>query len=225
MKTNAYYRADTINHEPLAPEEEKALFRQYRAGDLAARDKLIVNNLRYAAQIALRLTAGQDQAHQDDAYSAANAGLLLALDAFDETKGTRFTTFANKFIVGEICSHFRNYDSISYPRRYRPERSESVECVAEEVDLAALADPNGFAPEQLDYEALHEAIEHLPPQKRELIELLFFGGMSVRAAAEMLKIARPWAHTLRNQALDELRIALGAIGVIKVRRDILEEAA
>lgn len=74
---------------------------------------------------------------------------------------------------------------IDYARRHNLKRGAGVPHVSlEEVDLAAAADPDLVA---LD-EAL-EALEEFDPRKAKVVELRFFGGLSVDEVAEVLKIA------------------------------------
>ena len=84
---------------------------------------------------------------------------------------------------------------IDYARRHNSKRGAGVHHVSlDAVDLATTADPNLVA---LD-EAL-TALEEFDPRKAKVVELRFFGGLSVDEVAEVLKIApvtviRDWNH-------------------------------
>lgn len=52
----------------------------------------------------------------DDLYSAGCVGLLKAIDAFDETRGVQFSTYAVPVILGEIKRLFRDGGAIKVSR-------------------------------------------------------------------------------------------------------------
>lgn len=201
---NYYSPNDVLTHVALTPEEEASLFEKFYAGDLAARDRLIENNLRYAASIALRHASRRDL--QKEVISAANLGLIKALESrrFEPSQG-RFTTFATKYILGEICSIFRISGSVSFPAGRLPDWPENES----DPEVDTLADPRGFQPAQLDFEALHDALGALDEKERALLELIFFADESVASSARILGLSRQWATELRNRAFAKLRLALG----------------
>ena len=71
---------------PLTAREEAAAFSALRAGDAAAREKLIRHNL----------------------VSIGTIGLMKAVDTFDATRKARFSTYASRCIENAILSpaHF-----------------------------------------------------------------------------------------------------------------------
>lgn len=78
--------------EPLSREEEVAVANAARAGDKAARERLIKANLRFVVKVA---HAFKGYGHSlADLVSEGNTGLLEAVDKFDASKGNRFSTFA-----------------------------------------------------------------------------------------------------------------------------------
>jgi RNA polymerase primary sigma factor len=82
-----------INSTPLlsAPEEQELTCR-VQEGDSEARDHLIRANLRLVVSIARRYQGrGVDLS---DLVAEGNLGLLRAVEGFDTTMGTRFTTYA-----------------------------------------------------------------------------------------------------------------------------------
>ena len=91
---------------PLSPQEEVDTFAALRAGDPAAREKLIRHNLRLVAHITKKYYALPCQ--QDDLISIGTIGLMKAVDTFDSTRRARFSTYASRCIENAILSptHF-----------------------------------------------------------------------------------------------------------------------
>lgn len=80
----------------LDPEEEEALARRARAGDMEARRQLIKANLRLVISIAKRyMNWGVPLM---DLIEEGNLGLIKAVERFDPTRGTRFSTYASWWI-------------------------------------------------------------------------------------------------------------------------------
>ena len=86
------YWRDVTRYNILGPAEELALTRQARNGDDKARDRLITANLRFVISVARRYT-GRGLTLME-LVSEGNAGLLEAVLRFDQTRGTRFITYA-----------------------------------------------------------------------------------------------------------------------------------
>ena len=90
---------------PLNAREEAEAFAAYRAGDAAARDKIIRHNLRLVAHIAKKYYAAPGE--QEDFISIGTIGLIKAVESFDYTKKVRFSTYAARCIENAILSRMR----------------------------------------------------------------------------------------------------------------------
>ena len=88
---NSYFR-DISKYRPLTSEQEIALAEQVRKGDEQARQQLIHANLLLVVNIARCYQ--RYGAEIMDLIQEGNIGLMHAVDIFDPTQGTRFTTYA-----------------------------------------------------------------------------------------------------------------------------------
>ncbi|GIW89143.1 MAG: RNA polymerase sigma factor [Isosphaeraceae bacterium] len=84
----------------LTAEEEKMLAQGVARGDMAARDRMIRANLRLVVNIA-RGYVGKGLSLQD-LIEEGNLGLLRAVEGFDPSIGTRFSTYASYWIKQSI---------------------------------------------------------------------------------------------------------------------------
>ena len=91
---------------PLTAREEATAFSALRAGDAAAREKLIRHNLRLVAHIVKKYYALPGD--QEDLVSIGTIGLIKAVSTFDAGKGIRLATYAARCVENEILMHFRS---------------------------------------------------------------------------------------------------------------------
>src|SRR5438046_4282035 len=90
-----------INETPLlSAEQEKELAYRIEDGDSAARDQMVRANLRRVVNIA-RSYQGKGLGLQD-LIAEGNLGLLRAVEAFDPSMNTRFSTYASFWIKQSI---------------------------------------------------------------------------------------------------------------------------
>lgn len=89
----------------LKPEEERVYLERYAAGDEAAREALIIHNLRLVAHIVKKYYASTSD--QDDLISIGTIGLIKGISTFKPDKGVRLATYASRCIENEILMHFR----------------------------------------------------------------------------------------------------------------------
>jgi RNA polymerase primary sigma factor len=90
-----------INETPLLKEdEEKQLAYRVEAGDSAARDHLVRANLRLVVNIARSYTG--KGLSLEDLIAEGNLGLLRAVEGFDPSMNTRFSTYASYWIKQSI---------------------------------------------------------------------------------------------------------------------------
>jgi RNA polymerase primary sigma factor len=104
----ATYFRDIQKAPLLDAAEEKSLASRVEEGDREARDHLVRANLRLVVYIARRyLGRGLDL---EDLIAEGNLGLMRAVQSFDPSMGTRFSTFASFWIKATI-QHAIRYTS------------------------------------------------------------------------------------------------------------------
>jgi len=112
-------------------EDRRLLERYHRDGDSAAREALVERFLPLARQLARRYQRGGEQL--DDLVQVASLGLLKAIDRFDASRETAFSSFAVPTILGELKRHFRDKGwSVRVPRDLQ-ELAVRVDRVSDEL--------------------------------------------------------------------------------------------
>lgn len=129
---------------------ERALFTRLRAGDQRAREELVERFLPLAKHLAGRYRNSSEP--MDDLIQVASLGLVKAIDRYDISRPTAFSSFAVPTIAGELKRHFRDKSwSVRVPRELQETslkldkaigelseqlgRSPSVPELADELDL------------------------------------------------------------------------------------------
>ena len=90
---------------PLSAQEEAEAFAALRAGDPAAREKLIRHNLRLVAHIAKKYQNVEED--MEDLISIGTIGLIKAIESFDAGKG-KLSTYASRCIDNEFLMLLRS---------------------------------------------------------------------------------------------------------------------
>ncbi len=97
--------------KPLSTKEETDYLLRCKAGDKAARDKLIEHNLRLVAHIVKKYNMADKET--DDLISIGTIGLIKAIDTFDDEKGIRLATYASRCIDNELLMMLRSGKRLS----------------------------------------------------------------------------------------------------------------
>ncbi len=101
---------------PSDTEMRELLLRAGR-GDIAARERLIVGNLRLVLSIVGRFSARAESA--DDLFQVGCIGLIKAIDHFNTELDVKFSTYAVPMIIGEVRRYLRDNNSIRVSRSMR----------------------------------------------------------------------------------------------------------
>ncbi|RYZ78860.1 MAG: sigma-70 family RNA polymerase sigma factor, partial [Proteobacteria bacterium] len=109
----------------LPPGELERLSVEYsQTRDVPLRDRLVIYHQRLVRSIATRfLSMGESL---EDLIQVGNIGLINALDRYDPSQGTRFSTYATPTILGEIKRYFRDKTAVIKVPRWLQELSQQI---------------------------------------------------------------------------------------------------
>lgn len=102
------YFLEIQKYKTLTAEEEVELCEKIKQGDMEARKKLILHNLRFVISVAKRY---QSLGYKlGDLIAIGNIGIIKAAEAFDHTRGFKFISYAVWWIRQQIMSEigFKN---------------------------------------------------------------------------------------------------------------------
>jgi RNA polymerase sigma-B factor len=151
-----------------------------RTGDRAIRNALIEEHRWLALHCARRFDHKGEPL--DDLVQVAMLGILKAVERFDPTFGTRFSTFAVPTVVGELRRHFRDRTwSVHVPRRAK-ELYQTVSSVVDDLHQALgrsptvpeIADRAGVTVEEalqaLEVSGCYRGVPLTPPSDDDAVD-------------------------------------------------------
>ena len=199
--------------KPLSSEEEERCLRLSRAGDAAAREKLIRHNMRLVVHIVKKYTGA---AETDDMISVGSIGLIKAINTYEPSRGTRLATYTARCIENEILMFIRagkkhkSNLSLSDPVGTDKDGNELtlMDLLFEKEDKVF-----GSVEQALMQEKFLAAIRRLLNEREtEIVSLRYAltGGAPLpqREVARRLKISRSYVSRIEKRALEKLRAGL-----------------
>ena len=154
------------------------------------RQKMIEENLGLVHSCAHRFKGRGIE--YDDLFQAGCMGLVKACDAFDFSRGVRFSTYAVPVILGEMRRLFRDGGTVKVSRslkelslrvvRGREQLTVSSEEGETQIDLPVQS-PEENLSERM---ALRQILGELEPRDRQLIILRYFMDKTQTQTAEQL---------------------------------------
>jgi RNA polymerase primary sigma factor len=174
------YTADASREPLLTAADEQSLGRLVRAGDAAARDRMVRANVRLVIGIAKGFQGrGLGLA---DLIQEGNLGLLRAVEGFDADRGVRFSTYASYWIKQSI-------------RRALADKSRPIRIPAYMVEILAKWKRAADRLEnELGHEASHDEIGNAIGLRPDQIAL----------AVEALAIRQPGGQAIDEDGLPRL---------------------
>jgi len=203
-----YYRAGSAPVRVIWSREEEIRLHRRAKRSAEAREAFISMFLLYAAQVGQKAATGRLK--NDEALSAANQGLVRAMRRWDSKSGTRFSTFARKFIRGAVLSEIRResirgsrFVSVEDPHYDRPAEDVSEDCPRNNAEASDFRRSAGGA-------LLKKVVRTcLNAQERRVIQLRFDKDLNFQQIGERMGFRRQRAQQILVKALARLKEAYG----------------
>ena len=205
----------------LKNEEARALLLRAKAGDAAAREKLISGNLRLVLSV-IQKFAGRGE-NVDDLFQVGCIGLIKAIDNFDTSQNVRFSTYGVPMIAGEIRRYLRDnasalgikreevvfsLDAISDPvSLFEPVYSDAGESVCVMDQICDRRDTDESWLERL---ALTDAISALGEREKRILALRYCEGRTQMEVAAEIHISQAQVSRLEKNAIAQIKRSIFA---------------
>jgi RNA polymerase sigma-70 factor (ECF subfamily) len=178
--------------------DDLELHRRLSAGDHDAFDELYRRYAAPAFGLAFRVT-GQQILAQDVVHDAFMA-LWRTPEAYDPARGA-FRTFFLSLV------HHRAVDTVRREERLRrrQDRAANLEPLAVEDTAEGVIDAADIEDRRREVRA---ALETLPPEQRQVLELAYFGGMTQVQIADRVQVPIGTVKTRTLAAMRKLRRVL-----------------
>lgn len=199
---------------PLGAQEERECIDRALAGDMEARNKLIVHNMRLVAHIMKKYYTHTSD--QEDLISIGTIGLIKGVSTYRPERGVRLATYASKCIENEILMYFRSQRKTAGDLSL----SDTLDTDGEGSNLSIL-DVLSQEDDQLEKVDVMEACSHLracieenlTPREARVIRLRYgldaSEPLSQREVAASCGISRSYVSRIEKRALEKLREAFG----------------
>lgn len=193
--------------EPLSAEEENRLLSNK---DEAAKEKLIVHNLRLVVYIARKFDTAPTGI--EDLISIGTIGLIKAVNTFCPERNIKLATYASRCIENEILMHLRKISS----RRNEISIDEPLNTDWDGNELL-LSDVLGSEPDEVGRGIEQEDERHqlngfvcgLPPRERQIMEMRFgmngYPEYTQKQVADTLGISQSYISRLEKRIIVKLK--------------------
>ncbi len=196
--------------KPLSVEEEAYYMKKNREGDMAAREILILRNMRLVAHVVKKYQCPENE--QEELLSIGTIGLIKAIATVDAEKG-RLSTYAARCIENELLMYFRSKKKLSKEVSYYETIGTDKE--GNEISLLEVIEspePSAFDHFMVkeDSQRLYELLPTILSQReQEVLRLRYglYGGREYtqREVAGKLGISRSYISRIEKNAVEKLR--------------------
>lgn len=195
--------------KPLSAKQEREYLEKAANGDLDARGVLIERNLRLVSHICKKYYAKTNDT--DDLISIGTIGLIKAVDSFDYSKGTRFSTYASRCVENEILMYFRSLkkqnnemffgDAIETDKQGNPLTVEDI--ISDDTDIVEELE------QKRRWSIIRSFIEDMEDKREKEILVLRYGlnnkkPLTQREVAQRLNISRSYVSRIEKKVLSDL---------------------
>ena len=211
---------------PLDKEETYRLLNEFKEGSMAAKEKIVLHNVRLVTYEIKRRFSHVPYC-REDLISIGIMGLIKAINTYDKSKGFEFTTYAMRCIDNEILQFLRKLNRYQY--------DVSLDSVIHSSDglyyrlCDILMDDTDFT-EESDMESIiaiiRDLVQKLPNREREIIMMYFGFNNNQRynqyEISQKLHIAQSQVSRSIIRSLKKLAFKLDCMGAIEIRKDRLD---
>jgi len=199
---------------PLSQEEERECIERLKAGDMNAREELILHNMRLVAHVAKKYQGSEEDV--EDLISIGTIGLLKAVATFDFNYGNRFATYAIRCIENELLMYFRksrkNKLEVSLFEPIGTDK-EGKQIHLMEVLFMDDIDVTTQMEIRRDVEILKKHLEKVLTERESFIIKKRYGlfeekELTQREIAKTLGISRSYVSRIEKKALEKLKSLL-----------------
>ncbi|MDR1693332.1 MAG: RNA polymerase sporulation sigma factor SigK [Oscillospiraceae bacterium] len=194
---------------PLTQKEENDALKAMAKGDKAAREKLIMHNLRLVPHVIKKYYTNATD--QDDLISIGTIGLVKAIDSFSPDRKAKLATYACICIQNEIFMHFRGLKK----RSGDISLSEPLDADSDGMPLSVLdvLQADDDVQDRLEQEEERQRIRvlvdcALDGRQKEIIRLRYglggFPPLTQREVADRFRISRSYVSRIEKKALETL---------------------
>lgn len=205
-----HMESGTVFPKPLSAQQEAEAFRRMAEGDASARSELIEHNLRLVAHVVKKYYTSN--ADTEELISIGTVGLIKAVSTFNNSKSTRFATYAAKCIDNEILMYFRSAKKSA--RDVYLDEPVDVDKDGNSMSLMDIIAEDDNMVDRIDTmiksRQLYGFVENsLDDREREII-LYRYGlygkkPLTQREVAEKLDISRSYVSRIEKKALEKLK--------------------
>lgn len=197
---------------PLDARQEAAYIAAMRAGDAAAREKLIEHNLRLVAHIVKKYYSAASDT--DDLISIGTIGLIKGVSTFDPGRNVKLATYLSRCIENEILMHFRASKKLSCEVSLdEPLEQDGDGSALALMDVLSSTDDALERIERSDQLLrMRAALTTLDNRERAVITVRYgldgHAPLTQRETARLHGISRSYISRIEKKALGKLRTAL-----------------
>lgn len=195
---------------PLSRDEEEAAFKLMETDFAAARETLIVHNLRLVIYIAKKFE--NTGIGLDDLVSIGTIGLIKAVNTFSASRNIKLATYASRCIENEILMYLRKTNqrrcevSIDEPLNVDWDGNELLLSDVLGTDSDCV---NAHIEDETEKQLLREAVSHLTPREQQIMEMRFGlkGGKekTQKEVADEIGISQSYISRLEKRIIKQLR--------------------
>ncbi len=195
---------------PLSKEEEEYYLNLKEMGDLNAKDKLTIHNLRLVVFLAKRYeNTGVDL---EDLVSIGSIGLIKGINTYKRGKNIKLATYCSRCIDNEILMYLRKNKKTKADVSF--EESLSFDSDGNELHLEDILGTDGDIvtkplEDEYDKKILNEELEKLEDRDKEIMCLRY--GLNGKAeltqkeVAEKLNISQSYISRIEKKVIKKLK--------------------